>query len=577
MSGIADVVHVHSLDRIVPWIKRLHGKPVVMHYHGTDIEGRWEERRSRWSRADFIAVSTPNLLEGGPPSAIYVPNPVDTSIFKPLGVKRDPRSAVSFRYGMDAEAEEAARRLGLTLTWLDRWSVQHGKMPEVLSRYEYYIDMRKPPTHVVARSVGKAALEALVCFPPGEMVSSENGCTPIQSVQPGATIIGAGGQISTVLRTLQRTYEGALITLKGMGLLPVEMTPEHPVLVATSSKKYIRYGSEGKFRLARQIGEPSWVHAGGIRIGDYLALPKFKVPEARPAPITLDYARRSLPSNKLVTALEVTNDVMELFGYYLAEGSCGAAVHLDFGSHETELVSRVYELASETFPYTVTESQTGSGVRVAFGGCALSRFIHNEFGTQAWNKRIPIWIMTSPLPLLKSFLGAYMRGDGCVADNGDFKRGIMSTVSRGLALQLQIAFSRLGILPTLCRQERGEGEICGRRVKQRPRYLITLGDAKLAEFLCMQRRARRVLRFYLEDANNFYLPVTHVSTRLYSGTVYNLQTSTNDYVVSNIGVHNCGCKVVDWSGNIISGLPPDNEPVSVAAKWNEVYLRLLRR
>jgi glycosyltransferase involved in cell wall biosynthesis len=159
----ADVVHVHSLDRIVPWVKRLYGKPVIMHYHGTDVEGRWEEKASRWNRADYLAVSTPNLLQGAPASAVFVPNPVDTDVFRSSGEGRDSRSAVSFRYGMDSEAEQAAKSLGLNLTWLDRWSVKHEEMPRVLSKYAYFIDMRKPPGHVIARSVGKAALEALAC------------------------------------------------------------------------------------------------------------------------------------------------------------------------------------------------------------------------------------------------------------------------------------------------------------------------------------------------------------------------------------------------------------------------------
>lgn len=163
MSAWADVVHVHSLDRIVPWVRRLYGKRVVMHYHGTDIEGRWDEKRQRWSRADYVAVSTPNLLEGGPESAVHVPNPVDTDIFRPTGAKREPGYAVSFRYGMDAEAVEAAKRLGLKLTMVERWSVPHERMPDLLSKYEYYIDMRRPPDHAVARSIGRAALEALGC------------------------------------------------------------------------------------------------------------------------------------------------------------------------------------------------------------------------------------------------------------------------------------------------------------------------------------------------------------------------------------------------------------------------------
>jgi hypothetical protein len=161
MSRSFDLIHVHSLDRIIPWLKRLYSKPIVVHYHGTDIEGRWEEKQDRWKLADFIAVSTPNLLEGGPSSATNIPNPVDTDLFRPRGPLAEPVSAVSFRYGMDREAEAVASRLGLKLTMLDRWSVPYDRMPEMLSQFAFYIDMRKPPGHIEARSVGKAALEAL--------------------------------------------------------------------------------------------------------------------------------------------------------------------------------------------------------------------------------------------------------------------------------------------------------------------------------------------------------------------------------------------------------------------------------
>ena len=163
MARAADLIHVHSLDMVIPWIKRFYNKPVVVHYHGTDIEGRWQEKEPRWRSADYVAVSTPNLLEGAPPIAAYVPNPIDTDLFRPVPVERPPDSAVSFRYGMDAEAEAMAERLGLNLAWLDRWSLNHRQMPETLSKFAYYIDMRRPPEHLVARSVGKAALEALSC------------------------------------------------------------------------------------------------------------------------------------------------------------------------------------------------------------------------------------------------------------------------------------------------------------------------------------------------------------------------------------------------------------------------------
>jgi glycosyltransferase involved in cell wall biosynthesis len=165
MSRGYDVAHVHSLDRIVPWLKALYpSKPVVMHYHGTDILGRWGEKESRWRRADVIAFSTPNLREGAPDRALHRPNPVDTDIFFPRGGARVKGSALSIRYGADELALSKAKEMSLNLTLIDRGSVRHADMPDLLSRFEYYLDFRRPPGFdEPVRSLGKAALEALAC------------------------------------------------------------------------------------------------------------------------------------------------------------------------------------------------------------------------------------------------------------------------------------------------------------------------------------------------------------------------------------------------------------------------------
>ncbi|MFI5404676.1 MAG: glycosyltransferase [Candidatus Gagatemarchaeaceae archaeon] len=164
MARNFDIVHVHSLDRVVPWLKRLYGgRPVVMHYHGTDILGRWEEKRGRWRRADFIAYSTPNLSEGAPAEAVHLPNPVDTDLFH-TGSQKTPRSALTIRYGMDEEARKVAAEKSLDLTLVDRGSVPYADMASLLSKFEYYLDLRRPMGFdEPVKSLGKAALEALAC------------------------------------------------------------------------------------------------------------------------------------------------------------------------------------------------------------------------------------------------------------------------------------------------------------------------------------------------------------------------------------------------------------------------------
>ena len=162
-----DLIHIHSFDRFLKLVKLVYPhKPVVLHYHGTDIRGRWEEKRKYWSRADLVLVSTPDLLDGAPKEAIYLPNPVDTELFKPVGEKT-PNTAL-FIFTREYEkrgymhlrwAEEKAEEMGLKLTVLDRDKnpIPYTRFPNFLSKFEYFIDREGIP------SLSKTALEALAC------------------------------------------------------------------------------------------------------------------------------------------------------------------------------------------------------------------------------------------------------------------------------------------------------------------------------------------------------------------------------------------------------------------------------
>jgi len=153
-----NIVHVHDFDKIIPWLKHLYSKPVVLHYHGTRIRRLWKERKQFWSMADAVLVSTQDLLEGAPNHAIYVPNPVDTDLFYPrTNHNRKPKSALAFRYNLDEKkAINYAQKYGLKLTFLER-SIPYKEMPKILAQYEYYVDQTE------ISSLSKTALEALAC------------------------------------------------------------------------------------------------------------------------------------------------------------------------------------------------------------------------------------------------------------------------------------------------------------------------------------------------------------------------------------------------------------------------------
>ncbi|HEV2120555.1 MAG TPA: hypothetical protein VGS11_10715 [Candidatus Bathyarchaeia archaeon] len=152
----ADVVHVNGgipthnfLKKILSW------KDHVMHFHGSESRGKKIE-----IDGSLQLYSSPDMIYSLPSSAIYLPNPVDRSIFAPQDIHGEGK-AMTFSYNASDVAEEFARQRGLELTVLDRrytWN----QIPDLFSHFEYYIDSKRMKGELIkARSM--TALQALAC------------------------------------------------------------------------------------------------------------------------------------------------------------------------------------------------------------------------------------------------------------------------------------------------------------------------------------------------------------------------------------------------------------------------------
>lgn len=136
-----DLVHVHTIDKVVPILKLL-GFRVVLHYHGTDIRGRWEDKKRYWSKADAVLVSTRDLLINAPEAARYQPNPIDTEVFHPVKEAAAEWGALHFDYGAADVAELIARINNMPLT-IRKKGVPYEMMPSVLRGYTHYIEAKR--------------------------------------------------------------------------------------------------------------------------------------------------------------------------------------------------------------------------------------------------------------------------------------------------------------------------------------------------------------------------------------------------------------------------------------------------
>lgn len=162
-----DIVHLHQLDQPIHKIRKHYPeKPIVMHYHGTDIRGRWNIKKRYWAQATAILVSTRNLLEGAPEETTYLPNPIDTDLFHPTSHEAPVKSALTFKHGAIDIAEELAKRYDLELCIHNR-NKTYLEMPQFLRQFSWYLDVKRSNAGVLlCRSEGsgsKTGLEALAC------------------------------------------------------------------------------------------------------------------------------------------------------------------------------------------------------------------------------------------------------------------------------------------------------------------------------------------------------------------------------------------------------------------------------
>jgi len=163
MARKYDLIHVHYHSIFIPFLKTLYKKPVIMHFHGSDVRENWEARLKRIKRADKILVSTPDLLMGSPLGTSWIPNPVDTVKFTPIYRTPKKGTALTFSYGADEEAQAIADHHELDLDII-QGNVPHGKVPYLMSQYDYYIEVKRDFRDRLlyeGSTLSKAGLEAL--------------------------------------------------------------------------------------------------------------------------------------------------------------------------------------------------------------------------------------------------------------------------------------------------------------------------------------------------------------------------------------------------------------------------------
>ena len=145
LSKKYDIIHLHDAWFLPVILKTLYPrKKIVMHYHGSMIRDSMKEtRRKVWERfVDIILVSTPDLLDFKYRlQPYYIPNPVDTDLFKSRSIPLNGRALISLKKDQPRDPIKSSLGIEVILDTISKEEqVDYERFPDRLSQYEYYID-----------------------------------------------------------------------------------------------------------------------------------------------------------------------------------------------------------------------------------------------------------------------------------------------------------------------------------------------------------------------------------------------------------------------------------------------------
>ncbi|MDG6901004.1 MAG: SufD family Fe-S cluster assembly protein [Nitrososphaerota archaeon] len=363
----------------------------------------------------------------------------------------------------------------------------------------------------------------------------------------GDHAIGASGE-NTVNRTYVNEFDGEMVRIKAVGMLPIEVTPEHPMLVSRSriaSPCATRNGRHSR-TIKIALGSPMWKPASQLLAkrssadGDYVLIPRLLGSVDVKELDLSSFAKNGRGLNVMIgkghtPSVPLNAETAWSLGLYAAGGYASQGkLKFALNSDEVRLRDRLTHLF-EALGYKVRtyRQKSENGIEVVVFGEVLSRAFESWCGRGAPNKRVPDFVLLHTDPsITDSFLEGCVSGDGTTTSNCMGKKNVIHIVTTSglLAMQVQLLGARKGLFFRITRASKA-GNVQGRSVRIHPKYDVrcSLSDSN-------QTRV---------DDKFIYAPIRRIENIGYSGPVYNLGTTDHTYLISNAISHNCDALLID--------------------------------
>ena len=397
-----------------------------------------------------------------------------------------------------------------------------------------------------------------------QLIFCNNNIISIKEVKIEDYILDSNGGYQKVLDILKKDADSSTIKITARFAPSAYVADYHPILAIKCKLNY-KNNKERTYRDALMYGfinakeKLQYVSASLLEIGDFVAVPKFKVI----SDICIDlseYISKSKTKYKIQISKDEINlsfgrikysiprflplkeDLFEVLGWYVAEGHIhNNSVNITMSKDEKDKIWWITDILYKTLNIPKEKMSIdihNNNYRLIIYSSIFAEFLKQSFNTGAREKDIPKWLLEAPENLIKAFLKGWICGDGSIRQNS-FS---VNTVSKNLAYKGYLLFNKIGILVWFSEKKQNIDYInkyLKQKVKTVADYSYNLGASgerinKLFPDLHMKDNETR----YFEDEQFYYIPISKIEKFITKNKFYCLTTEDHTINIPFV-THNC--------------------------------------
>ena len=394
------------------------------------------------------------------------------------------------------------------------------------------------------------------CLTPGEKVLTDRGLVSVEDVTLKDRLINKEGN-SVRIRNLQRRQKDNHDVFKfkmSNTYRTTTFTRGHPLFISKTpynkNKTINEKGFDFKFTRADKI-EP----------GDWTKWPNV-YNTTNPFDISTLWTNGNNSVDKLIENPLYNKDFWWFVGLWLGDGCCyNDRISISYNKSEKYYVDKTCKVVKNLLNRSPQLYSKGENViECNFNFKQLSNFLTLHFGKYAHGKFLPEWVKRLDPVFKRQLLLGYLDSDGCVTKH---TKGYYSTEFVSVSLELlegfqDILFS-LGIISGLNKlRDVSKAILSNREINQKKCYHLRLSHHSTLEFAkqvdCSEDlKIKRIdfnnlpsvrMRpkdgcFFSQDLEYIYFQIKEITHSLYTGTVYNFECDTHNYISHHISQKNC--------------------------------------